>query len=198
MIQEDFFTNGTFRTILADPPWPERGGGRIKRGADRHYDLMTVEEIIALGEPLQRYIHPQGAHLHLWVTNNFLEAGLAVMKAWGFRYVTMGIWAKNKAGLGQYRRGQTEPLLFGVRGKLPYKKDKAGKRCQATTLIGGKLLPRRKHSEKPEEAQEEIERISYGPYLELFARQRPEPRIIDNKILTWSIWGNEVESDIDL
>lgn len=27
---------GTYRTIYADPPWHEQGGGRIKRGADRH------------------------------------------------------------------------------------------------------------------------------------------------------------------
>jgi len=28
-------------TFLLDPPWPERGGGKIKRGADRHYDVIT-------------------------------------------------------------------------------------------------------------------------------------------------------------
>lgn len=26
-----------YRTIYADPPWMEHGGGKIKRGADRHY-----------------------------------------------------------------------------------------------------------------------------------------------------------------
>ncbi len=25
-----------YKTIYADPPWPEVGGGKIKRGADRH------------------------------------------------------------------------------------------------------------------------------------------------------------------
>ena len=29
-----------YKTILADPPWPEHGGGKSKRGADRHYPLM--------------------------------------------------------------------------------------------------------------------------------------------------------------
>lgn len=37
-----------FRTILIDAPWPERGGGKIKRGADRHYPLMSVPKIMAL------------------------------------------------------------------------------------------------------------------------------------------------------
>lgn len=26
-----------YSCILMDPPWNETGGGRIKRGADRHY-----------------------------------------------------------------------------------------------------------------------------------------------------------------
>lgn len=30
-----------YGTILVDPPWPERGGGKIKRGADRHYSVLT-------------------------------------------------------------------------------------------------------------------------------------------------------------
>ena len=34
-----------YNTIYADPPWHEQGGGKIKRGADRHYSLMTTEEI---------------------------------------------------------------------------------------------------------------------------------------------------------
>ena len=34
--------------IYADPPWNESGGGKIKRGADRHYPLMKAREIVAL------------------------------------------------------------------------------------------------------------------------------------------------------
>lgn len=30
------FPSGKYRTIYIDPPWPERGGGKIKRGADKH------------------------------------------------------------------------------------------------------------------------------------------------------------------
>jgi len=33
-----------YKTIYADPV-AERGGGKIKRGADRHYPLMSVREI---------------------------------------------------------------------------------------------------------------------------------------------------------
>jgi hypothetical protein len=37
-----------YGTILADPPWLERGGGKIKRGADRHYPLMKTRDICNL------------------------------------------------------------------------------------------------------------------------------------------------------
>ena len=48
---------------------------------------MKVKEIIAMGD-FVKSISENNSHLYLWVTNNHLEAGLNVMKAWGFRYVT--------------------------------------------------------------------------------------------------------------
>jgi len=33
-----------FRTIMMDPPWLERGGGQVKRGADRHYPLLPTPD----------------------------------------------------------------------------------------------------------------------------------------------------------
>ncbi len=165
-----------YTTIYADPPWPEYGGGQIKRGADRHYPLMSIKEIKAM--PIQD-ITKDNAHLYLWVTNNYLPAGLEVMQAWGFRYVTTITWAKDRIGLGQYFRGMTEHCLFGVKGKLPYKK-LDGKRQQGRTLL---VAPRERHSQKPVEMYDMIERVSYGPYMELFAR---------NKRAGWDSWGNEV------
>lgn len=182
-----------YKTIMADPPWPEHGGGKIKRGADRHYPLMSVAEIKAIQVPAM-----DDAHLYLWVTNNYLSDGIEVMKAWGFKRKTTITWVKGKVlenghiilenpGLGQYFRGLTEHLLFGVRGKVPYKLDPiTGKRMQGKTVI---VAPRGRHSEKPEEAYRMVERVSYGPFLEMFARkERPG----------WAVWGNEVRSDIDI
>lgn len=167
-----------YGTILADPPWMERGGGQIKRGADRHYPLMHTRDICALPVPTLCLPH---SHLYLWVTNNFLPDGFKVMGSWGFRYVTCITWAKDKQGLGQYFRGMTEHCLFGVRGQPPYKLDDDGGRCQGTTLINA---PRGEHSAKPEALRAMIERVSYGPYLELFARETYP---------NWDRWGNEVE-----
>lgn len=161
-----------YRTIYADPPWMERGGGKIKRGADRHYALMKTTEIASFlhDTGLESFIAPN-AHLYLWVTNNFLTDGFRVMDAWGFSFKTVITWCKEgNIGLGQYFRGRTEHCLFGVRGMLPYKV-KDGKLQQGVT---GFTAPRGKHSEKPLFMRRMVEKVSYPPYLELFARQRFE------------------------
>jgi len=152
------------------------GGGRLKRGADRHYPLMKTKDIMAL--PV-RMIADDNCHLYLWATNNHLQDAFSVMGAWGFEYKTMITWLKDKKGLGQYFRGKTEHCLFGVRGNLPYK-TMDGKRCQGVT---GFFAPRREHSRKPEEMRAMIELVSYEPRIELFARERFDG---------WDCWGNEV------
>lgn len=168
----------TYKTIYADPPWMESGGGKIKRGADRHYPLMRTKDIAAL--PVQQLIHPDGAHLYLWATNNHLRDALTVMEAWGFQYVTMITWQKERMGLGQYYRGMTEHCIFGVTPhRLPYKVID-GKRQQGVT---GFYAPKTAHSEKPGKMREMIERVSYAPRIELFARQR---------FPGWDCWGNEI------
>ena len=119
------------------------------------------------------------AHLYLWTTNNFLRDALEVMDAWGFRYVTMITWMKDRIGLGQYFRGLTEHCLFGIRGKLPYKVID-GKRQQGKT---GFFEEKREHSRKPVQMREMIEKVSYPPFIELFARERFDG---------WDAWGNEI------
>ena len=171
---------GEYRCILADPPWLERGSGKVKRGADRHYPLLNTPDIIRvmLTAPQWRPC-TEGCHLWLWVTNNFLPDGLHVMKALGFRYVTNAAWAKDRIGLGQYLRGQHEILLFGVRGRL-----RSSSRS-TSSLLGGRQLPRGAHSAKPEAGHVAAEQVSPGPRVEFFARQRRDG---------WDAFGNEVAS----
>ena len=169
-----------YKTIYADPPWNETGGGKIKRGADVHYPLMKTKEILEMSEWIDE-ISEDNSHLYLWVTNNHLQDGLDVMNAWGFRYVTTITWMKDRIGLGQYFRGKTEHCLFGVKGILPYKTDDTtGKRLQGRTGFDAKRMV---HSQKPVEMREMIERVSYEPRIELFAR---------NQSTGWDVWGNEV------
>jgi N6-adenosine-specific RNA methylase IME4 len=74
--------------------------------------------------------------------------------------------------------------LFGVRGSVPYKMLPGGKRAQSTTLL---TCPRSVHSRKPEEMRERIERVSYGPMLEMFAR--PQEGLFEQSPL-WTFIGH--------
>lgn len=204
------FTAYSYPCILADPPWPERGGGKIKRGADAKYEVLgkssnttTAPEILQVMVTAPCWKPGPNAHLWLWVTNNYLQAGLWLMGALGFRYVTNIAWGKAEtgtyqttkrgvrreaqlerlarpqhAGLGQYLGGQHELLLFGVRGRLAarWKVTRGGR---PGTLL---LAPRRAHSEKPVEVYTVIEAVSVGPRLEMFARARRDG---------WDAWGDE-------
>lgn len=162
-----------------DPPWPEQGGGKIKRGADRHYSLMPVKDIMAL--PIGELADPEGCHLYCWTTNNYLPAALECIQAWGFEYITTITWLKDRVGLGQYYRGLTEHCLFAsTKKRLPYK-TADGKRCQGVT---GFSEPKTIHSRKPDSMRNMIEWVSYAPRIELFAREHHAG---------WDVWGNEVE-----
>lgn len=169
-----------FQTVLADPPWNETGGGKIKRGADRHYSLLKTREIPGVMRSCPHWAEVgDPAHLYLWVTNNHLPDGLWVMEQLGFRYVTNLVWTKDRFGLGQYRRGQHELLLFGVRGRGI---DLVQSRSESS-WIGERAIPRREHSRKPTETHSTIEAVSPGEYLEMFARESRDG---------WVSWGHEV------
>jgi N6-adenosine-specific RNA methylase IME4 len=162
-----------FRTILADPPWDVQQQGA--RGAQAHYRLMTLAAIRAMpvGE-----LAAADAHCWLWVTNATLPAGYAVLEAWGFTPRSPLTWIKPRLGLGTYLRNATEHLILGTRGNAPVRF-----KAQPTWMFA----PLQEHSHKPEEQYAVIERVSHGPFLELFARRR-QPG--------WAVWGNEIESDI--
>ncbi|WP_280377954.1 MT-A70 family methyltransferase [Nocardia wallacei] len=164
-----------YRTILADPPWMKHQIGSL--GASAHYSLMPLERIMAL--PVAD-LAEDNAHLWLWVTNATLRDGYDVIDAWGFVPRSPLTWVKPRFHLGNYLRNATEHLLFGTRGRAP-----VNFKSQPTWMFA----PIQEHSHKPEEQYAVIERISNGPYLELFAR-RPQPR--------WHAWGNEIDSDIEI
>lgn len=171
-----------YNVILADPPWPERGGGRIQRGADRHYRLMRTREIEALGEQVQGWAAAD-CFLFLWVTNNHLPDGLQVMRAWGFRYVSNLAWVKPTLGLGHYFRMQHELCFLGVRGRPPYSRRPRGSAAGRVVHPSVVFADRREHSRKPDAVIDIIETFSPGPYLEMFSRY---PR------LGWDVMGDEV------
>lgn len=166
-----------YRCICIDPPWNEQGGGKIKRGADRHYPLLKTTDIIRVIIESEAWRpDPTGCHIWLWVTNNHLEDGLFVLRALGAKYITNLVWVKPSFGLGRYLRGQHELLLLGRLG--PYLAPL--NRNVPSRVVASKG----RHSEKPQEVFDAIECVSPGPRMEMFARaSRPG----------WSAWGDEVE-----
>jgi N6-adenosine-specific RNA methylase IME4 len=146
---------------------------------------VVGDESKPLGEPpLQhdagsevpvRHVVAEDALLFLWVINPMLQAGLDVMKAWGFEFSTVAFtWAKTTRssdpawnpkwhfGMGYWTRSNAEICLLGVRG--------TPKRINADVrqLV---VAPVREHSRKPDEVYTSIERLCGGPRLELFGRQ---------------------------
>ena len=164
---------GGFATILVDPPWPLQSG-------EKHYRTMSLARIKAL--PVGA-LAARDAHLWLWTTNALLPKAYEVAEAWGFTVRSPLTWVKFRLGLGgRYQlRNATEQLLFCTRGKAPL-----GSRSQPTWFNA----PVQEHSRKPAEQFAIIERVSPGPYLELFARRKPESN------QPWAVWGDQVDSDI--
>ena len=80
-------------------------------------------------------------------------------------------------GMGNYWRVSHEFLLLGVRGRLSFR-DKS----QASWLLASRTI----HSRKPAIVRQIIEKVSPGPYLELFGREQlPGSQ--------WTVFGNQIE-----
>lgn len=178
-----------YRTILADPPWPLRVMGsyllqRNLRPANLVYPTMTVDEIKAM--PIGE-LAETGAHLWLWVTNQFIREGFDVMAAWGFKFLAPITWCK-PSGCGNYFIHQTEHVLFGYKDKCEFNKARYIPNVYHWPRAGS-------HSSKPPESYALVESISDEPRLELFAR--PITPMFP-KIEGWHTFGNEVTNDISL
>lgn len=167
--------------LMADPPWSSQQTGA--RGASEHYSLMSLEQIKGMSDAVKA-LTDDDAHLWLWVTNATLRDGYDVMEAWGFTPRSPLTWIKPRFTLGNYLRNATEHVLFGTRGKAPVLF-----KSQPTWAY----WPLLEHSVKPDEIYSVIDRVSGRDTkkLELFARRRPP-------VPNWSVWGNEIESDVSL
>ena len=172
--------NGLYRTIVADPPWPSmHQRATYHRGKpERHYRTMPVDEIAALsvGD-----LAAADAHLWIWGVNRTLDAAYQVAKAWGFTPVSLLTWCKPGPGMGYYLRNNTEHCVLATRGK-PMVPAKA-----ATS--SWYVWARRRHSEKPEHFYDLVERLSPGPYLDIFARTCR---------LGWDAAGDQILSDVEI
>jgi N6-adenosine-specific RNA methylase IME4 len=115
-----------------------------------------------------------------------MAEGLEVMRRWGFTYKSNLVWYKIRKdggpdgrGVGFYFRNVTELVLFGIRGKNNRTLNPG--RTQVN-LLGTR---KRRHSQKPDEMWDIVERCSPGPRLEMFARHYRRG---------WHQWGDQVEA----
>jgi len=174
-----------FNIIYADPPWDygntHNHSGHFYGIADRHYPVMKLKDIKAL---------PVGAladtncYLFLWVTSPFMEQAFDVIRAWGFKFATVGfVWVKTTNdgrkvrgdGLGKYTISNAEYCLIARKGQY-WREMRNVKQIV--------MAPKAQHSKKPDEVRERIiELCGALPRIELFARQ---------KTPGWATWGDEV------
>jgi len=162
-----------YRTIYADPPW-QYTNRASRAAAENHYRTLSVEEICE--EPVQN-LAADNAHLHLWTTNAFLRDAFTVIDAWGFTFKSCLVWVKDEMGMGNYYRVSHEFLMLGVRGNLTFRDRKVQSWLQAR---------RTAHSRKPPAVRMLVERVSPGPYLELYGREELPGS-------AWTVYGNQVE-----
>jgi N6-adenosine-specific RNA methylase IME4 len=161
-----------FATIVIDPPWDwgDEGDGDQLGRARPDYATMTKSQLLDLPLP---ELADDDCHIYLWITNRSLPKGFELLDRWGFRYITAITWAKPHFGMGNYFRGQTEHVLFGVKGSQPLKRKDIGTLFCADRGRGG-------HSSKPPEFCDLVESCSPGPYLEMFSRSERDG---------WKTWG---------
>lgn len=162
-----------YTTIVADPPWRLPGIAATKANAGKHYSTMPTDDICAL--PVDQ-LAADDAHLWLWAINALVEDAYRVVRAWGFQPITMITWCKLGPGVGHYLRNNTEHAIFATRGKPMTPSVKP--------LSTWYQWQRGVHSAKPAAFGDLVERVSPGPYVELFSRQ---PRF------GWSSWGHGYE-----
>lgn len=167
----------------------------MDRSPDRHYKTMSLEELKAL--PVQ-HLAAKNCVLFMWVIDSHVEQAMELVKAWGFKYKTVGFyWAKtNKdgktffTGTGHWTRANPEHAFEAYFGET----EQDAERCFLATVGApprredGKnvprliVSPRREHSRKPEEIWGRIERLVDGPYLEMFGREQHGD---------WTVMGDE-------
>lgn len=155
-----------YRVILADPPWlfsdKLPGDGR---GAEKNYKVMTLDDIKSFPVPETE----PDAWLFLWRVSSQVPEAYEVVKAWGFEHKSEIVWdkltktGKDWFGMGHYVRASHETCILAVKGHP--KPLVRNIRSRFAARVG-------EHSAKPPEFYNIIEKLTDGPYCELFARQR--------------------------
>jgi len=187
-----------YQIIYADPPWSynDKLGDRKDLGsATSAYPTQSLEWIKNLQV---KNITDKNCVLFLWAVSPLLPEALEVITAWGFKYKTLAFcWSKTTsnlkevANMGRWTMGNVELCLLATKG--------SPKRVSRTIrqLVSAE---RTRHSAKPTIVRELIvELMGDLPRLEIFSRPNNQIDIYGkNTFDGWNVWGNEVDSNIEL
>lgn len=163
-----------FQVVYLDPPWKfeARSENGMDRSAENHYPTMEFKDIIEAKPALA-----DKAVVFLWVTNPFLAHAFDLLTAWDLTYKSNMVWHKDKMGTGYWNRQNHEILIIATTEKgfpAPAAED---------LMPSCETFPRGKHSEKPTEYAEWIEKVyPTAKKLEMYCRSPREG---------WEHWGNE-------
>jgi len=160
----------TYDIIAIDPPWDyEEVGGRGEcydpdnSRVASPYPSMKLEDIKNIDLPLK-----ENAVVYLWTTAKFLKYGFDILDSWGLKYINTIVWDKVIIGMGNKFRNQCEYVLVAERGNT---KDLYTDHKDIRDIITAK---RRKHSQKPNEFFELVNKRHIGTKLEYFSRTERE------------------------
>lgn len=167
---------GSYRVILADPPWSYRNFKAASHGAaESAMEVMATDDICAI--PVAEKFASLDCLLFLWGTWPKLPDARRVLAAWGFDYISGFPWVKYtpstaqlRTGIGFWTQGMSEFVFIGKRGKAKKKKGDPVKGLLCGSEMQFYAPPGSKHSSKPQELHSWIERIAPAPRAELFAR----------------------------
>ncbi|MCG2714382.1 MAG: MT-A70 family methyltransferase [Candidatus Omnitrophica bacterium] len=184
-----------FDIIYADPPWHYNGKlqfdktSKSKEEIDLSrkifistaafkYPTLKKDELIKI--PINE-ISKDDCLLFMWTTNPHLTQAIELGKAWGFEYKTVAfVWDKMNHNPGQYTLSNCELCLVFKRGRIP--RPRGARNVQQLVRS-----PRKKHSEKPTEVIQAIEKMFPSQErIELFARRKANG---------WASWGLDVSAE---
>jgi N6-adenosine-specific RNA methylase IME4 len=162
---EELIGKGTrFACVLVRPAWPQQKDRpcRTKSGRD--------DAVCAFTRRLARLpvgkIAADEAHLHLYAPSEWLGSAIMLLRSWGFTYRDVFLWHRKPESYGLYWRTASEFLVLGVRGRLPFRDN---------GIVDWAETDEESSTDLSEPIAELIERVSPGPYLELFG-SRPRNR----------------------
>jgi N6-adenosine-specific RNA methylase IME4 len=198
------YINNDFYAIVADPPWPynnTKTGGSMISAAAQKYRTMKIKDLKRLGVLIKDLTIKHPSILFLWVTTNFQEEAMELVKEWGYIYKTKMYWIKPRAGMGSWFRNRAEELWICV--SKNYESNIRAFHFQFTNVIEAPAVG---HSTKPfirkivsDALDRAISDSNNKKKLELFARkeQFEDMRVLanteDNK--TWVLHGDGIDRE---